>query len=493
MIIKDKVDPRLEKVLKELHGRCRLELLEGDTVVDSIEFDNTVTPFVSEAINKGNFMNQMPTSVMFQLKKWFYGVQLLSKNGDATKLSIPNDADVIAVADNASGSESTDLRRGNFNQESSSVLIDENNKVVGYKFVWYWSDTRGNCGEDQKIKAVCLTRGPLAIARYGDTMPDGSEYLTSIFNTITIAPTLAQCQIIDYDGETAYRIDIVNGNIKVEKFQLDTFEFSVEGVFNSSNQFDVTAKIAEETLIPTVAIASPTNKQRASVSFKRGKLHVFTWANQALIDHEIDTSDADPSEWTINSTGHTFSLGTGVNIKDVGSANRVTDLMGKDAVLLTFENNTSYLTLVGTDNKFYKCNLTNDADIINLNGTLADTSYNGFFVELDNGDWIKYPYGHDNVTYLSVNYYHAGVVYVGKEYYNAPSGWGYRALAINNTGHGVVLYSMPNNGRNGDVYYMALGFPAGSISTVWNIDDDTHIKSAGMTMRVIYEITESNS
>lgn len=476
----------LEKALTEFHGHCRLEILEGDEVVDSLEFDNTVTPWVYNAINKGNFYNQFPTSAMLPLLKWFNGVVLLDKNGDATKMSIPHDANIIACANSGSGSDSTDLRRGNFNNESSSVILDTDNRIIGYKFVWYWSDTRGNTGEDQYIKAVCLTRSNLALSRYGDTMPPDTT-LSEHINNFTCTETLAGCQIIDYGGETAYRLSITSGNIVVKKYQIDTTQFHLYGVYNNSSAFDVTKLIAEETLTPTVPIAAPTSMTLTSVSYIGGLLHVLTWSGQVLIDHAIDASDEDSTNWTIASTSHTYTnLGAGISIKE-----SVQNRLAKDAILYCYNSadDEYYLTLVGSDNKFYTCSLSNDADVSGLTGASLANS-NGVFVSLSNGDWIKYSFGEDNVSYISVNYYHNGKVYLAREPYNAPAGWGCKYLAVHNTGYGTLLYSLFANGRYAGEHYIGIDMPCGSVSTVWNINDDDHYKQAGMTMRVIYEVRE---
>lgn len=485
MKTRDTLKAELVKAMTELHGHCRLEILKGDEVFDSLEFDNTVTPWVDNAINKGNFYNQIPTSAMLPLLKWFNGVVLLDKNGDATKMSIPHDANIIACANNASGSDSTDLRRGNYNNESSSVILDTDNRIIGYKFVWYWSDTRGNTGEGQHIKAVCLTRPNLALSRYGDTVPPDT-LLNDYIATITTTSALSGCQIINYGGEEAYRVDISSGNIVVKKYQLDTKQFHLFGIYNSSNQFDVTKLIAEETLTPTVPIVSPTDLTLKSVSFIGGSLHVLTWSGQNLIDHTIDASDPDSTNWTISSTSHSFNLGAGINIK--GSAQ---SRVSKDTILYSYDsvNDNYYLTLVGTDNKFYTCDLSNDANITQLPGASLAHS-NGVFVSLSNGSWIKYSYNQDNVSYLSVNYYHNGTVYMARDSYVSPGGWGNRYIAVNNTGYGTLIFSMYMVGRYNDENYIGVGFPCGSVSTVWNINDDDHYKQAGMTMRVIYEVRE---
>lgn len=488
MKARDTLKGELEKAITELHGHCRLEIMKGDEVVDSLEFDNTVTPWVYNAINKGNFFNQIPTSSMLPLLQWFNGVVLLDKNGDATKMSIPHDANIIACANGGSGSDSTDLRRGNFNNESSSVILDTDNRIIGYKFVWYWSDTRGNTGEDQYIKAVCLTRPNLALSRYGDTTPPDTLLGEHIL-TFTATETLTACQIIDYGGETAYRVDVSSGNIVVKKYQIDTKQFHLFGIYNSSNQFDVTKLIAEETLTPTVPIVAPTDKAKMSVSYIGGYLHFLTWSGQGLIDHAIDASDPDSTNWTITSTSHTFTnLGVGINIADAAQS-----YIGKDTILYSYDSDNSiyYLTLVGSDNKFYTCDLSNDANVSQLTGASL-TNNNGVFVSLSNGDWIKYWWALEGSA-LAVNYYHNGKVYIGREPYMSTQGWRSGYTAVNNTGYGTLIFTMHKNGRYNTDYMIGLDLPCGSVSTVWNINDDDHYKQAGMTMRVIYEVREQIS
>ena len=490
MRIKDSFIPiKNDKKIRKLHNEVAVEWLDDEgNVVDRIAHSNDVTPWIENVINKGNFCNQIPTAKLFPLLPWMQGICILDKVADATKMMIPSDANVIAVANNTSGSDSTDLRRGNFNPDASGEILDDDGRVIGYQNVWYWSDTRGNTGAEQAIKAVCLTRRAIAVSRYGDTMPDDT-FLNEILNTFGTTQTLAICQIIDYYGETAYHVDLSGSNIVVSKYQLDTWEHSIFGTYNSNNQFDVTKLLGTATLTPTVAISSP-NVARMSVSYADGKLHVLTWNGQALIDHEIDASDADPEEWTISSTAHTFVLGSGINIKSTDI-----NLVAKDSILYSYDsvNDKYYVTLVGSNNKFYKCDLSNDANITEYNGaTLANS--NGVFVELGNGDWIKFSYGQDNVSFISVNYYHNGTVYLARDNYNSPAGWGTKYNAVNDTGYGVLLFSLARNGRYGDSHYVAIVAPVGSISTVFN---DTTVppreKHVGLTMRVVYRIVEETT
>lgn len=483
MIYHDSFKANKTHELKRLHGKCRLELLDNNgKVIKSVEHDNTVTPWVANAINKGNFFDSIPSNKEFPLTNWFSGVMLLSKQGDATKMTIPNDARVIACANNVSGSDSTDLRRGNYNPDSSSVLLDDDGRVNGFKFVWYWSDTRGNCIADEYIKAVCLTRPELAISRYGDTMPDDTT-LSELLSRYDVAEALAKCQIIDYDGECAFFVDVSNGKIIVKQYQLDTKQYHIKGVFNSDGVYDVTREIADEEITPQTAISN-FNYGRASVSYKSGIIHLLEWQDNSttIIDHAIDTSD-----WSETSTSYTYSLDTGIKIKNASGS---TLMISKDVILYT----TGYLWVKGTDNDFYKCSLTNVADVTKYDSVGADSS-NGVFVELPNGDWIKYSFAEDNVARVSCNYYHDDTVYGAYDVYDSLYGYGEKFRAVNMTGYGTMIASSPHSGRYGANNYISLYAPVGHVATVWNDTDgggtaDQWQKTAGLTMRVIYEITE---
>lgn len=483
MKAKDSFTVEKVKELKKLHGHCRLELLdESGKVIKSQEHDNAVTPWIANAINKGNFFDSIPSEKEFPLANWFSGVMLLSKNGDATQYMIPSDARVIACANNASGSDSTDLRRGNYNPDSSSVLLDDDGRVNGYKFVWYWSDTRGNCIADEYIKAVCLTRPTLAIARYGDTTPDDTT-LSELLARYDVAEALAKCQIIDYEGECAFFVDVSNGKIIVKQYQLDTKQYHIMGVFNSDGVYDITREIADEEITPQTAISN-FNYGRASVSYYNGIIHLLEWQNNSttIVDHAID-----PSDWSETSTSYTYAFDTGINIKNASAS---TLMISKDVILYT----TGYLWVKGTDNDFYKCSLTNVANVTKYDSVSTDDS-NGVFVELPNGDWIKYSFAEDNVARVSCDYYHNDTVYGAYDVYDALYGYGEKFRAVNMTGYGTMIASSPHSGRYGAKNYISLYVPIGHVATVWNDTDgggsaDQWQKTAGLTMRVIYEITE---
>lgn len=484
MDIRDSLEPiKVKKKIKKYKGVCTLEFLEGEEITESITFHNDPTGWIESAINEGNFYNLLPTSQIFPYVKWLLGIMLLDKNGDPNQYMIPGDANIIACANNASGSDSTDLRRGNYNAEASSNIEDDSGRVIGFENVWYWPDTRGNCGIDQKIKAVCLTRSPLAISRYGDSIPPDTD-LNQILNTVSASVTLTDCQIIDFGGETAFRIDIGSNLITVKKYQIDTYQYHIQGIYNSANAYDVTKLLGQYTFTPSISIAN--NVLKASVSYIGGKLHILAWSGQTLVDHAIDASTDDPDDWTIISTSHSFNLGSGISIKDATCG-----FLSKDIILYSYDEDSNYyyVTLVGSNNKFYRCNLSNDADITELPGVSLAHS-NGPMVQFGNGDWIKFSWGQDNVGYLSVNYFHNGNVYLARDAYNAPAGWGTRYIAVNNTGRGTLIFSLTRNGRYGDNHYISIAAPVAHISTVWNISDDTRIKTNSKTMRVKYRVTE---
>lgn len=465
--------------LVKLHGKCTLEFIDEGEVVDSLSFDNTMTAFVDAVINKGNFFNTIPSNKLFPLLKFFQGVQLLSKNGDAAQMTIPGDARVVACANNASGSDSTDLRRGNYNIDASSVLLDDEGRINGYKFVWYWPDTRGNNLDDEAIKAVCLTRAALAIARYESSLPpDGN--ITEVLNTFEATETLSSCQLIDYENECAYWLTVASQAVTIKKYQLDTKRFHIMGVFDSDGAYDVTKLLAQKTISATVA-----DLHKASVSLVSGHVHLVTWNGTSLVDTDIDASDADPDNWTEISTNHSYSLGSGVSIASADTSN----YLYKDIALY----DSGYIWFVTSDNKIIKANLSNDADLTQYDMAVTTYSNNGPFVALPNGDWIKYGYGEDNVSNIHINFFHNGVVYAALDNYISPAGYGYKYRAINYTGNGTMIVSMPNSGRYNNTYYMAVLIPPDHVSTVWNINDNDHRKTLGLTMRVVYEITEEES
>ncbi len=482
MKAKDSFRVEKNKTLKSLHGKCRLEVLDGNKVIKSVEHDNTVTPWVSNAINKGNFFDSIPSVKEFPLKNWFSGVMLLSKQGDATGMMFPNDARVIACANNASGSDSTDLRRGNYNQDSSSVLLDDDGRVNGFKFVWYWSDTRGNCLNNEYIKSVCLTRPSLAIARYNTDSTPTDGFMNEGFTNITVSETLAGCQIIDYENETAYALSVSGTTLNIKQYQLDTKQYHVCGVYNNDGVMDITKELADE----NITLQSSTNNERISCSLYNGNIVVFVWSGVSVTKYDID-----PSDWSAVNTSATFDLGSGVSIANTDGTTFKKDLILWDG---------TYIWLLGSDKNIYKCEFATPANVEKLT---APVSLNrvGCFMALPNGDWIKHDYAVESSEQASTPapalYYHNGTLYATQANYSSVS-WGIRISAINVTPYGTVLYSLPKSGRYANEYYMSIGVAYGYVATVWNDTDgggtaDQWQKTAGLTMRVIYEITEDNT
>ena len=400
-------------------------------------------------------------------------------------MTIPSDADVIACAGDSSYNVSNDdLRRGTFNVDSSGPVIGAGGRVTGYKFVWNWVDTRGNSPDaSTPFKAVCLTRPKLAVAR-PDALTVYDQHVDEVFATFATTERLAKCQLIDYDGECAYNITYANSKIVVKKYQLDTKQFHMTGIYNSSNVFDVTAQIGDDHEITPDTAPTDYNVQRASVSLVGGKIHFITWKNTTIIDNVIDPDD----DYSITSHSYTYDLGSGITIRTLDTGNQ---MIAKDGVLLTSAGTDFWL--VGSDNKFYKCNLSNVADVSDGYPMIANNyANNGVFAELPNGDWIKYSFRQDNVTAgITVNYYHNDFVYGAKCTYNSPAGYGVSIYGVNVTPYGTALYSMPHSGRYYNEYYMTLNTLEGYVSTVWNIADDDYIKTAGMDMRCVYILTES--
>lgn len=475
MKAKDSFTVEKVKELKKLHGHCRLELLDDNgKVIRSVEHDNTVTPWIANAINKGNFFDTIPNNKEFPLTNWFSGVMLLSKQGDATQSMIPSDARVIACANNASGSDSTDLRRGNYNPDSSSVLLDDDGRVNGYKFVWYWSDTRGNCIADEYIKAVCLTRPDLAIGRYStDGLPPDAP-IGEHFNTLIVTETLANCQLIDYENETAYAVSVSGTTLTVKSYQLDTKQYHIKGVYNNSGVMDITRELSSEDY---TLLASASNST-TSVSLVGNIIHVLTWSGTTVTDYAIDTTD-----WSESHTSYTFDLGTGVSIWGTGSNTIKKDVILYDGI---------YLWITGTNKNIYKCDTTTPANVDDFTSPIQ-LNTNGCFAKFSNGDWLKYDFDVEGATCPAL-YYHDGVLYATNAGIGSVS-YGWRASAINVTPYGTVLYSLPKSGRYKTEYYMQIGVPQGHVATVWNDTDgggtaDQWQKTAGLTMRVIYEITE---
>ncbi len=479
MKIYDSMKPIVRSIdIPKLYNTCILEAYKDGELVWREEHHNTTTDFPKNVINKGNFFDSIPNNKLFPLDKFFAGIQLISKQGDATRMTIPSDAEIYACAGDASMNvDNNDLRRGIYNVDSSEPLYGANGRIIGYKHVWNWLDTRGNCPDNlHPFKAVCLTRSVLAVARY-DESTAYNNVLDEILATISTTERLAKCQLIDYENECAYFIWYSNSKITVEKYQLDTKQFHVQGVFNDGS-CDVTTQIGTTVQITPDTAISDFSNDRSSVSLVNGNIHFLTWNNTTIVDNIIDTSD-----YSVTSNTYTFDLGSGITIRTLDTLGIV-----KDGLLVSG----GYIWLIGSDNKFYKCNMANVSDVSEPYPMVANNGgNNGVFAELPNGDWIKYSYGQDNVTDgITVNFYHNGKVYGAKCSYNAPRGWGMNPRAVNVTPYGTILVSLPYAGRYGSEHFISIDVLTHYVSTVWNITDDDHYKTAGMDMRCIYIISE---
>ena len=483
MNIKDNIKPvELNREIK-LHGHCVLEAYKDGKLAWREEHDNTVTPYAENLINKGNFLNSIPTNKILPLFKMFSGVQLLSKTGDATKQTIPADADVIACAGDSSYNVSNDdLRRGTFNVDSSEPILGAGGRITGYKFVWNWVDTRGNSPDaSTPFKAVCLTRPALAVARYDENNRYYQLIEEALKTAFSTTARLAKCQLIDYENGRAFWVRYSSSKILVDEYQLNTKQFGILGIYNSSGVYDVTAQVGDTHEITPDTAPNDYHITRASVSFVGGKIHFITWKNSTIIDNVIDPAD----DYSVTSTTYTYDLGTGVTIRalDTGEYN-----IPKDGVLLTSDG--AYFWLVGSNSKFYKCNLSNVADVSNPYN-MAGTTSNGVFAELPNGDWVKYSFSSEDTSGIPVNFYHNDIVYAASVPYDMPAGWGYRVHAINVNAYGTALLSLPYSGRYINDPYMSVHTFTHYVSTVWNIAEDDRIKTAGMDMRCIYTLTET--
>ena len=66
-----------------LKGRVRLDLKRGREVIAREEGENTITPWFSTAINKGNWNYLMNNSKILPLDQWFAGCLLTDKQAQA--------------------------------------------------------------------------------------------------------------------------------------------------------------------------------------------------------------------------------------------------------------------------------------------------------------------------------------------------------------------------------------------------------------------------
>lgn len=428
-------------------------------IIKKIEKHNAITPWVQNAIGKGNFHAMMDGNNIMPIKQWFSGCLLTDHTNDALLQMIAGNSEVTAQAGNNSYTTGANLKRGSFNTNESGKIAG------GYRFVWDWLTNQGN----GQIASVCLTRHQMGIAEYysSDTPADeavinervsfGDYYETDKTN-------LGLCIVIDYAKKRGYSLSYDSGTITIGEYRIST-----DIVYLVDNRFSAEL-ISTHTISQTVQQYSLST---ASVSYTGDKLHLLTFQSNTgnLYDYSIDTT-----AWTVTATSHIYS---GVSFTAFGNYRTVLPM--KDALPIIGDYVYSFSN---SNSKIVKCNLlgNNDADVTSYDNPWGDALDNGEGVVLANGDFYKFS-RQENTRCV---YYHNGVFYKAKSIALGQN-TSYSAVGVQANAYGTQLITNYNGLTNISYARLTTMFPY--VSTVNNLEE-TVTKDVTMYMKLTYELTE---
>lgn len=441
---------------KKVNGRIKR------TVVNRVQKHNDITPLVDKVLNEGNFNYFLNPDAILPLKKFFDGCLMTDHVNTASSMIIAGNSDVVAQAGNDAYA-GTFTPRGSFNSVESGLITG------GFRNVWDWGTAYGN----GTIASVCLCR-----ASVGKTERRANSALTdsaSPFETLGSYTFKNQTYdfgfmpIIDYVREKGYYLTYSSGTITIKEYDINTFDIHVLG--DTKNACSVTTHTISQSV-------NNYGSGTSSLSYTGDYIHLLTWsdAGTTLNDYAIKLSD-----WTCTLTTHTY---TGCRFAGWGPS--WWGEASKDVMLIR----DGYIWATShSGQKIAKCSMTNDADV-----TLYDNpayvcavaagsnsvGYGKFFL-LPNGDfYIQAPNNYEYTTY-----YHNGVLYAvrGNQAVTGNSGTtGYQVTDAGLIVQSYVSYS--------DGIVLLSTYPY--VSTVNNLDEAV-TKSADLTMKLTYEITEASA
>lgn len=461
-------------------------------VVKRIEKHNAITPWVQNVIKQGNFNMSIPNSVIMPLSQWFDGCVLTSGQNDPTLGMIAYNSNVVACAGNSADSGSTDLRRGALNVNETADITG------GRRFVWDWGTDRGN----GIIASVGLTRSSLAIAEISkEAIPTGNFYNLPLFvtnngNMNASYLNFGRCQIIDYEKEKAYYIYYSNG-VVIAEYDLSTKRIQLlDTPFALRKGYDGNYVVTSHS-IPNSTISNPSPAfNNSSIGYTGSHIHFVVWSGATIKDYVINTStwELDSSYGTGGVITRTF---TGVTFTNIFVYTPWNYYFKKDVYPIVGD----YIWTFGTVSnvpKILKCNLLGSSateifEFDNPYYTKASvaagsmTSYNGASVILPNGDIVKRMSKND-VSVVNNSQpcllIHNDEIYLSRVRMYS-SGDSSKDVGINSNGYGTQIVNKAESETGVGILELCSGF----ISTCNNLDEAV-TKSADLTMKLTYEITE---
>ena len=449
-----------------LKGYAQLDLLRDGKVVHREEHKNTITPWMSNAINKGNLNFNISPEKIVPLKQWFAGCLLTDKDNDPTLSMIAQNSTVIAQA-STDAYTGTNLRRGSYNTNESGDVPG------GFRYVWDWRTDQGN-GE---IKSVCLTRPSIGATDITSdfSAPDADciEYLSP--RTIRGSSIPGYITVLDYERERAYAVvyDNTSGaeKITIKEYYINTYRYHLTGKFGDAINLVNTHEISQ-------AIAN-WHGGYTSVSYTGDYFYIFRVYDNAGGMDEYKISKAD---WTCVKTVHNYSGAHFRNSVNAGG------YLQKDIIPVI--DGYAYAYSYG-NSKIYKLNLANDADIVEYVNPLASVTdnylYNGPAVLLPNGDWYKF-----NSRFADSEpcvYHHNDTFFRARGNTISGNDWGEGAPSIHANQYGTcITTATSDDATNGQNWLISTLYPY--VSTVNNLSSKV-TKTYDLTMKLTYTVAEA--
>lgn len=482
----------------KLQGNTRLELLRDGKVVHRVEKHNVISPWLQKAIREGDFGAGIDRNKIMPLTQWFSGCILTDKvncksNTDPGFFGMINqDSNVVAMAGDDAYS-GTNTRRGSADLSAGATGPITN----GYRWTWNWSESYGN-GD---INSVCLTRAELGKLHYVETGNLDYETDTTLATTylneslsngvLNQSLDMQYISIIDYENEIGYKVwyegTSSSGDIKVAEYALNTKRIHLTGA-----SFDVRELIATHTITMSAGIRDYGVRGHTCVTFTGNKIHLITWGENTgrVSDYVIDPTDYSAIYATYERTYSGISFYTHASYA-------VYQYPPKDSMWIEYEDVSGVLTpflyaiaKVNGNAKIVKCNLTNDAQVLELADSPISTQVPWFGTP--NGDrWIIQPrgepwYAGDSRWITPAVYCHNGRFYRTNAYDYSVQGAALQGVDGGAT-YGTNLFKLDTN--RSESAKMSIDAMFGWVSTVNNLQT-TVSKNPGLTMRLIYEITE---
>lgn len=460
---------------KKVNNRIKRE------VVKRIQKHNALTGYIEGVHKQGNYGYLIPYNKLVPVTEFFNGVVLTNKANNSTVGMIAHDATITACA-GADAYSGTYSKRGSFNSIESG-LITSPNGYKGIRNVWDWSTSQGN----GTIASLGLTRHQLAVSEYSDSaLPAaGAEMMDILYdygNWSADLKVIGSLHIVDYDKEAGYRIRYSSGTIYIDEYQLackNDHVVSRPFLYDSSDATYMPEFVGTHTISQAV---DNFNDNSSSISYIGDKIYIITWSGSAIKAYPITISD-----WSMGTViskifnGITFV--TNINVYSSTPYH-------KDVVLL--DGNYAWCAAqIGGVYKMVKIDLLGDTVAV-VEKTIpfpVDGYRNGCCVAMPNGDFYKFSYVDTAQThdYLSCLYYHNGEFYVARFPSSYWKGGNSAAMAgVNANAYGTTLI---NQGIYESTGTLMIASMHGWLSTINDLQESV-IKSADLTMKLTYEITE---